>query len=307
MTRIRSAFAINLRSAAVIAVLTSLTSAGSSFATEKAVATRANLVWSLDQSSSVIGDQRVWISDQRIDIVDQGTGVRTTASAPDWTVYTIDETSKVYASAKPESYKGFVPDEEFKHLGLVDWNSLPLFFFGITRYVAYEKAFLFDSGAHFTGVQQKQFQNQFAAPTFVKSGQYLVSKDQIGSAEACTIMARYYRVPDPAKLSYSTSGHFAIRPPDFSGPHKRDIRRRDAVAHRTLKHPRAVPLKFQYANLNGHKSDWLATTGCKPATGFNFRTIDVTTFKHVATAGDVKAAAKRTDFPQKRPAKKPLL
>jgi hypothetical protein len=165
--------------------------------------------WHLKQTCAVLGDQDVIVSSKGIKIVDHSIGLTTVASAPDWIVTTYDTKSKTYSQVPIKSQKTYIPDKEFKVLG-IRWQNLALDKEVALTDVARVQAQGYVTPNSFSEKQFKDRQRESADMQFVVSAKHCEATSLSVPKEAAQILSTYYSLPSkgavPVQFRYHDLG-----------------------------------------------------------------------------------------------------
>lgn len=169
-----------------------------------------NLYQHLYQTSGVLGDQDVFLSNNGLKIIDLTSGLTTSAQAPSWNVTVFDKTTRTTCTVSLDKFEGYVPKSEFESTGS-KWYMLPFEQDGTTT-IADINSITFTTPATFTDKQQKDFEREFADSKFIKSAQYCISKDIKAPRQAISILCRFYGLPEkggvPLQFKYHDLGGY---------------------------------------------------------------------------------------------------
>lgn len=187
---------------------------GATAANQKPSATsaaKATGTWHLNQTCAVLGDQDVFVSSKGIKIVDRSIGLRTVASAPDWIVTTYDTRSKTYSQVPFKSQKTYIPDKEFKALG-VRWQNLALDKELQSTDVAKVQSQGYVTPNSFSQKQLKDRERESADMQFVVSAKHCEATSLSVPKQAAQILSTYYSLPSkgavPVQFRYHDLGGY---------------------------------------------------------------------------------------------------
>ena len=159
----------------------------------------------LYQTSGIIGDQNVFISENSIKIVDKSFDLITIARAPDWKVTTYHKKSRTICSLPLSSFNGYISQKEFDSTGQ-SWSDLP-FVKSNTKDIAGLDATVFITPGSFVNKQLKDFDRQFADSKFIKSARYCVSNNLSINPKVRTILCKFYGLADKGGLPLEFKYH----------------------------------------------------------------------------------------------------
>lgn len=161
-------------------------------ANEHATAAKPN-GWTCYQTSGLLGDQDLYASASGIKIIERRSGSGITASAPDWTVYVFDKTTKRVCSYSLQKYPGS-GNKVSALTGGYKLGSLPLKPTGKTV-VSGINAIECLTTKSFTSKQEKDHAAESADHRFVRSARLLVADKLPLPRQALDIASKYYGVP----------------------------------------------------------------------------------------------------------------
>lgn len=164
----------------------------------------------LYQTSGVLGDQDVFLSNNGLKIIDLTSGLTTCAHAPNWNVTVFDKTTRTTCTVSLDKFEGYLPKSEFESTGS-KWYTLPFEQDG-TITIAGINSITYTTTATFSDKQQKDFEREFADSKFIKNAQYCISKDIKASRQAISILCHFYGVPEkggiPLQFKYHDLGGY---------------------------------------------------------------------------------------------------
>lgn len=149
--------------------------------------------WTSYQTSGLLGDQDLYATASGIKIIERRSGSGITASAPDWTVYVFDKTTKRICSYKLKDYPG-LGDKVTALTGGHKMGSLPLKPVGKTTLNGIN-AIECQTTKSFTSKQEKDHERESADHRFVRSARLLVADKVTLPKQALAIACKFYGVP----------------------------------------------------------------------------------------------------------------
>ncbi|MBX9671448.1 MAG: hypothetical protein K2X93_27915 [Candidatus Obscuribacterales bacterium] len=166
----------------------------------------------LEQTCGVLGDHTVVASSKSIKITDKLTGMITCAQAPDWKVLTIDPKNRVYSETPLDSFRSYIPDNEFVDPGN-RWITLP-FENNPPSKIAGQDVSVFKTPASFDEERQKAWTQESASMTFTRKAQYCVSQKIAVPPQEFRILCRFFELPEKGGIPldfryYSMAGHMS--------------------------------------------------------------------------------------------------
>ncbi|MDX1985788.1 MAG: hypothetical protein SFV17_03780 [Candidatus Obscuribacter sp.] len=168
--------------------------AGAGSAAADRAADKAADGFNLYQTSTILGDQNIFVSAQGIKIFDRKSITGLTASAPDWQVCLYNNNTKRYCLLPFKSYGGLGKGASLTTGGF-NLNKLPLKQSKKTETRGLA-AIELTTTSDFEKKQQKDFERESADPRFPQSAELLVADKMPVPAQAATILCRYYGVPE---------------------------------------------------------------------------------------------------------------
>ena len=157
------------------------------------------------QTSGIIGDQDIYVTDYGIKIENKSSGLITIANSPGWEVLTFHERSRTICKQPLDKFRGYIAEKEFVSTGQ-EWSKLPLSKTE-TGSVANINANVFLTPNSFTEKQIKDWSQQFADSKFIKSAKYCVSSDLKIPTKAITTLCRFYGTADKGGLPLEFKYH----------------------------------------------------------------------------------------------------
>ncbi len=150
--------------------------------------------FNLYQTSTILGDQNVFVSAQGIKIFDRKNISGLTAAAPNWQVCLYNNKTKRYCLLPFKSYIGLGKGAALTTGGF-NLNKLPLKQSKKTETRGLA-AIELTTTADFEKKQQKDYERESADPRFPQSAELLVADRMPVPPQAAAIACRYYGVPE---------------------------------------------------------------------------------------------------------------
>lgn len=159
----------------------------------------------LYQTSGIIGDQNIYISDDGIKIENKSSDIVTIAKAPSWKIVTFHKKTKTACSLPLSKFKGYISQKEFDATGQ-NWFKIP-FVKSSSKKIAGLDSSIFITPSSFIKNQLKDFDRQFADSKFIKSARYCVSKELNINPKARLTLCKFYGLADKGGLPLEFKYH----------------------------------------------------------------------------------------------------
>lgn len=162
------------------------------------------------QTSGILGDQDVFVSQNGIKIINKSTNLVTVARAPRWNVTTYHEKTKTLCTEPLARFNGYISEKEFVSTGKF-WSKLPLKKSN-TNTIAGISSLIYITPQEFTKNQIKDWSRQFADSKFIKSARYCVSENLNIPAKAKSVLCKFYGLKNlggvPLEFKYHDLGGY---------------------------------------------------------------------------------------------------
>ena len=162
----------------------------------------------LYQTSGIIGDQDIYITETGVRIENKTSGLVSIARAPSWKVTTFHEGSKSICSLPLQSFQGYIPEKAFLETGAI-WDTIP-FEKSDHKEIAGTAATVYTTSSAFTEKQLTDWQREFADSKFIKGARYCVAEKLEVNQKARSVILRFYRLADkgglPLEFKYNDLG-----------------------------------------------------------------------------------------------------